>query len=284
MNKKFLSLIIILITGTVALVSCDAFNAPTDTTPFPFASYIYVTPPTPSPSVMPSVEPSTEPSIEPSAEPSAGPSTEPSVEPSVAPVTNVMISVPMIYQNPELPTGCEIVSATMLLRYYGFNADKTEMADRLPKIAKPDGSGYGHDPREYFLGDPTIPNSMGCYSPVIEKTLNAYLDEKNSTLNAIDITGCDFLRLKEILRSGKPLIVWGTMGMAPTTTSKTWILYNTGEEFTWIRPEHCLVLVGFDDNAQTYIFNDPQQGVVSYSAASFETAWNALHCQAIYID
>ena len=215
--------------------------------------------------------------------PSPSATRSPSPSPSAEPINKITISVPMILQDPELPTGCEIVSATMLLQYYGFNADKMEMAERLPKIAKPDSSGYGHDPREYFLGDPSLPNSMGCYAPVIKKTLDEYLSDNGSSLKVIDITGCEFSKLKELLYQNKPVLVWGTMGMVPVSSTKKWILHGSGEEFTWVRPEHCLVLVGFNDIEQTYTFNDPQKGVVSYPAESFEVAWNALHCQALYI-
>ncbi len=41
---------------------------------------------------------------------------------------SVYIDMENILQNPELPTGCEITSLTILLRYYGFDAEKTDMA------------------------------------------------------------------------------------------------------------------------------------------------------------
>ncbi|MBQ7784498.1 MAG: C39 family peptidase, partial [Oscillospiraceae bacterium] len=47
---------------------------------------------------------------------------------------NAYIPTEMIMQNPELPTGCEITSLTMLLRHIGYDADKLDMADNyLPK-------------------------------------------------------------------------------------------------------------------------------------------------------
>lgn len=38
---------------------------------------------------------------------------------------------PIIIQNPELPTGCEITALTMVLNYYGYPADKIVMAPVL---------------------------------------------------------------------------------------------------------------------------------------------------------
>lgn len=266
-------IILSLIVAAAVFVLDNSNGSPAVASPKPIGSFLFKT-------VNPTETPSQEASPH-LPSPSATPIVSPS--PSAEPINKITISVPMIFQDPELPTGCEIVSATMLLQYYGFNADKIEMAERLPKIAKPDNSGYGYDPREYFLGDPSRSDSMGCYAPVIKKTLDEYLSEKGSSLKVVNITGCEFSMLKELLCQNKPVLVWGTMGMVPVSSTKKWLLYGSGEEFTWIRPEHCLVLVGFNDDEQTYTFNDPQRGVVSYSAESFEVAWNALHCQALYI-
>ena len=39
-------------------------------------------------------------------------------------------SFDIIFQMPELPTGCEITALTMVLNYYGMEADKVEMATK----------------------------------------------------------------------------------------------------------------------------------------------------------
>ena len=36
----------------------------------------------------------------------------------------ILLDVPQILQNPELPNGCEITSLCEVLRYLGFDADK----------------------------------------------------------------------------------------------------------------------------------------------------------------
>ena len=38
-----------------------------------------------------------------------------------------VLDVDVIYQRPELPTGCEVTSLTALLQYLGFDVDKTTM-------------------------------------------------------------------------------------------------------------------------------------------------------------
>ena len=40
-----------------------------------------------------------------------------------------ILPVNTIYQKPELPNGCEITSATIVLNYLGFNVSRVTMAD-----------------------------------------------------------------------------------------------------------------------------------------------------------
>jgi uncharacterized protein YvpB len=49
--------------------------------------------------------------------------------------------------------------------------------------------------------------------------------------------------------------MWGTQGMAPTHASRTWEIVGTEDTYTWISPNHCLLLIGYDDTG--YYFNDP---------------------------
>jgi hypothetical protein len=49
--------------------------------------------------------------------------------------SSVYIEMENILQNPELPTGCEIVALTSLLRFYGFDADKIDMAKNYLPIS-----------------------------------------------------------------------------------------------------------------------------------------------------
>lgn len=51
----------------------------------------------------------------------------------------IIENFPILEQMPELPTGCEITAMTMALNYYGYEADKIQMAEKyLPQIASAD--------------------------------------------------------------------------------------------------------------------------------------------------
>ena len=71
---------------------------------------------------------------------------------------SVYIDMENILQNPELPVGCEITALTTLLRHYGFDAEKTDMAKNyLPtswgNARTADGKLYKDSFFDYFIGD-----------------------------------------------------------------------------------------------------------------------------------
>lgn len=112
----------------------------------------------------------------------------------------VCLDVPYINQRAKYPTGCESVSAVMVMRYWGMNISP-----------------------EYFI--------------------NNLLDK----------------------------------GSVPVRDSN-----GTSETFTWKRPMHCLVLVGYNDSG--YFFNDPLQSKnFYYSKSSVTAAYNALGRQAVIL-
>ena len=63
-------------------------------------------------------------------------------------MASILLPVPQILQNPELPNGCEITSCCEVLHYLGFAPDKCELADYyLPRSAQ----WYGADPDEVYM-------------------------------------------------------------------------------------------------------------------------------------
>ena len=70
-----------------------------------------------------------------SNEDSKSKSTQEKSEKKELPKSYIIQGFPIINQMPELPTGCEITAMTMALNYYGYQADKVEMATQyLPVL------------------------------------------------------------------------------------------------------------------------------------------------------
>ena len=177
-------------------------------------------------------------------------------------------------QNPELPTGCEITSLTSVLNYYGINVKKETMADDYLK--KGDGSYY-----KMFLGNPRDAGSFGCMAQPIVDAANLYFKKNNVSMKASNLSGVTFDKILEYVSQGVPMIVWNTMGMAPAYESQTLTL--DGREYTWIAPEHCVVVVGYDlDNNEVYVA-DPMAGMVTRNLKTFEERYDSLKRQAVYV-
>ena len=187
----------------------------------------------------------------------------PEAEPALG--AHMVENVPVISQYPDYPTGCESVSAIMALHYAGEMISLDDFIDQyLPKSMDfyvEDGKNYGPSPYEYFIGSPYSEASYGCMATVMEGALENCLSENNTVVNT---TGKDLDALcEEYIDNNIPVMVWATINMLETSPVNSWYLSN-GQRFTWPGNEHCLVLVGYDE--EQYYFNDPYAGrMVSYT-------------------
>lgn len=182
-------------------------------------------------------------------------------------------------QYPELPNGCEITSLAAVLNYYEFGVDKTTLSDvYLPKAPVGQADFY-----QEFVGNPRDDDAYGCYSPVIVATANSYLPSVGSSMSARDLTGSSPEGLYALIDEGRPVIVWATRYMEPGHYSVTWNV--GGQSLTWYTPEHCLVLVGYDEDNGAVQLADPMVGdIVDYDMDVFEQRYAELKNQAVVIE
>ena len=196
---------------------------------------------------------------------------------------SVKLDVSNITQKPELPTGCEITSLATTLNYLfpSNDVDKVQLSDML----LPKGNIGITNPAKAFIGNPRLELSYGCYAPVIVETANSYLEQLRVSgvkYNAYDITGTNFNDLLKYILDGYPVMVWETINMSETYISKTWNIDN--EEVPWHANEHCMVLIGFNNNNHTYLMADPlKNGITEYDMDIVEQRYNQLGKQAVVI-
>lgn len=182
-------------------------------------------------------------------------------KPPPPPEEILLEDVPYYTQHGLLPTGCELVSAKMLLEYYtGEPVDIQDIIDRMdcqyPKEVN--GIPCAPHPSEAFIGSPWDSTSFGCFSPIICDMMNELLPREYM---AVDTTGTEIQELAETyLPQGKPVLVWATIAMTKSFPHRGWYLTDahcqpTEEWYDWLANEHCLVLIGYD--ADYYYFNDP---------------------------
>ena len=218
-----------------------------------------------------------------------------------------LIKVPYIDQTKDWPTGCESVSTVMLLQYLGVDISVEQFVDRyLEKepLFEKDGRLYGADPRRVFVGDPADDQSMGCYAPVIKKALERVFQgkpldalkkkaesepakslrheekaagsgrddaEEPKIWEAVDLSGAAVeVLLREYIDCDIPVIFWASIDLKETYAGPEWIVADTGEIFEWRSNEHCMLLVGYDE--ENYYFNDPwhDHGTIGYKREMVE--------------
>lgn len=188
------------------------------------------------------------------------------------------IDIDCVYQNPELPTGCEITALTTVLNYIGYPVSKTEMAENYLVTAE-----YGDaDFNSAFIGDPETDSGYGCYSPVIYKAAQDFLSDNGKRNYAAELSEYDLNDLFKLVANNYPVVIWVTISLVAADEIYAWTL-DDGSDVYWMENEHCLVLTGYDSIKQTVTVSDPLKGITEYSMTRFEKRYNELGQQAVAI-
>lgn len=189
--------------------------------------------------------------------------------------TSFELEMNSLLQNPELPTGCESVSLSMVLNYWGYPIAKTRLVDEY-LIFSEDNFVTG------YVGDPYSNEGAGIYAPGITDTANAYLEAQDSELEARDISETEFEKLYDYVEAGYPVLVWTTMYMSEPAGAGYYCEYE-GKQYEWFNNEHCVVFMGFHKDANEVVINDPLEGIVYRDADAFEEIYDTMGKQAVVI-
>ncbi|WP_296695234.1 C39 family peptidase [Ruminococcus sp.] len=183
-----------------------------------------------------------------------------------------------LLQNPELPTGCEVTALCGLLNYLGFDIDKVTLADEFLPLDIEGATTM----REAYIGDPKLENGFGCYAPVIVQTADDYFESLQSPCYAVDMTGRSLKELCYQVAQGRPVIVWSTIDLIETPANYVWETYE-GEEMWFNDFQHCMVIYGYDFEANTVSAADPLAGNMKYDMNRFNETYELMGDQAVLI-
>lgn len=152
-----------------------------------------------------------------------------------------------ICQRPQLPTGCEITSWTMMVRNEGKTMDKITAANIMPRSGNPN---YG------FMGSPYTSGGHGLvvYPDGLSGITKRHLG------NYINLTGCSHSRIRAQLRKGHLVLVWlnGLNGFC----------------------SHTVTLTGYDENY--FYYNNPWTGQRErFSYGYFDSMWRGNGMRAM---
>lgn len=192
----------------------------------------------------------------------------------------------IVYQMPELPTGCEITAMTMVLNYYGFDVDKVTMAEEFLPIAPAEfyydreGELCGADLERFFVGDPATDKGYICGTKAIRAAANKYLQQNSSFLRAMDKTGISAEEIYRRVNQDIPVVVWVTINMEERREVEGWKT-EEGDYVDWGRNDHGAVLIGYTENTVTIA--DPISGRVVYSREQFEKIYASRGKQCVFL-
>ena len=195
------------------------------------------------------------------------------------------LNVTWIGQAPELPTGCEITAATMMIDYYGYGASKLELDSFLEQTDSTatwweGGQKVGYDPDDAFIGNTSTENGWYCTPTPVVAALNEYLSAYGITdEKATDITGTSAEELYTYIDDGDPVTVWVTIGLNDYYVSESWISETDGEEVNVSVVDHAMTLIGYDED--NVVLADPLDAIVTYRKRLFESAYKSRGCMAV---
>ncbi|AEI56594.1 C39 family peptidase [Limosilactobacillus reuteri] len=151
----------------------------------------------------------------------------------------------VISQLPELPTGCEITAVTMMLRYAGYDVNKVQLANIMPRSNNGD---YG------FVGNPFSPSGWWIFPTGIAPVVNRFVGHHEI------MTGASMQRIQDKLKQGHLVVAW---------------VANVNGFVN-----HALALTGYD--ASRLFYNNPWTGrKESMTYGEFYQHWNADKQRAI---
>ena len=196
----------------------------------------------------------------------------------------ILLYVPQILQNPELPNGCEITSCCEVLQFLGYPADKCDLADHyLPRSEK----WYGTDPDQFYMGDPHLDDSSPetgyyCFAGPVVTAANKYLSERGGAHYAVDLTGASQEMLAEQLRKGRPFIFWASLHFKDIQFDERGAYELPGGRTHRVFHQlHCMVCKGMDDTS--FYIADPLDFNTSVPKDIFMKIYHQLGDRAVVI-
>jgi uncharacterized protein YvpB len=175
----------------------------------------------------------------------------------------------------------------MVLQYYGFDVEKTTMAaEYLPTVDEmfyygEDGTLYGTDLQQYFIGNPFTEDGVVCGTGAIVTAADTYLNDQGSDMQAIDLTGSSPEELYGLVSQDIPVIVWVTIGMADREVNGSWYTED-GTYIDWSTSDHGAVLIGYSEDLVTIA--DPISGETEYDREQFESVFESRSCQCVILE
>lgn len=176
------------------------------------------------------------------------------------------------FADEALDNGCEVTALSMLLRYYGYQTTKNELAEDLdyqPLYTELENHG---DPHLGFVGDITGGDeAMGVAVEPIAKLAQEYVGDDYRVVSSKQTP---FNQIMQVVAEGQPVWIVATVDFQ-VPTDNDFMLWETDQGSMYVTPLiHSAVITGFDREEKIVYVNDP------YGYKNRAIPWDDL--QAIY--
>ena len=172
-----------------------------------------------------------------------------------------------LFQNPELPTGCESVALTAALQYLKFDLEKTDIAENYLT--------YGEDVMWDYVGEPFEYDGAGIFPPGLTNTANIYLRTQKTNYVAYNTMGVPFEDLLKLIENNCPVVLWTTLDYEYPILADTAYEYKD-KFYYWYELEHCVFLCGYDLDEGTVTINDPMEGIVTLDLEQMKETYDEI--------
>lgn len=179
------------------------------------------------------------------------------------------MKVPLSYQRPAYPEGCESYASVAVLKHFGFKIKESEFISKYLDIINL------WDRRvtiiknlfdKFYLGDPSNKRQQGYLAnpPVLVKAVNKFFTKnRHKKYVAVNTTGKSLKTLlEEEVLNDNPVVVWLTINNRKPYTAKV-------RGIPYIFPSHTMVVSGYDREKGLLYLTDSISG---YRSVSYDTA------------
>ncbi len=196
-----------------------------------------------------------------------------------------ILNFPIVYQNPELPNGCEITAVTSVFHYYGFLIDKIKMSDYYlyqSPIVTVNNRRYGPDPNIGYAGSPkNAKNGWYAFAGPIEQAAKVASKSLDTRLKTENVSGSTVEEIDNWLKQGVPVIMWVTLNLEEPKINGGWYINGTNKFHRSYTNLHTVVLLKSTENE--VIVMDPLKGYVKHDKTTLFRSYDSLNKQAIVI-
>jgi uncharacterized protein YvpB len=188
-----------------------------------------------------------------------------------------VLAVAMDYQ--DQPLSCEAAALKMALAGVGVKVTEKMIMNRVGYDPTPHKGKIWGDPNKAFVGNIAgrqITTGYGVYWGPIAKAAQKWRPT-STAFSKGTVT-----QLTAAIKAGHPVVVWGVIGSAYSTTWKT----RAGKTIYAWKGEHARTVVGFYGSASqptAFIINDPVAGRLTWSSATLLKNWTTFNRSGVIV-